>query len=246
MKAIQVLQNLKTINNMYAKQANEIVLKYLTPTFIENAYTYKKNKWGGFVKKISGGHDHVYLTNYNYFPLQIPAYSIRKRFDIVEEIYDELALKFNLNRTVSEINETFCFSYESLNALHTSSYLSGGETATKILDNADQIKKFLLEIGFPMLDKYSTLNAIDAEINGNDFWHTDWMHKFALGGAFHFKRLIIAKLCNNPKFDELCEFHLTEHEEIKKKYLNNVPMLVDGKNVYQYLIDGLLKEAKII
>lgn len=140
-------------------------------------------------------------------------------------------------------NGTFYFSYESLNNLGSIGYLKGGETEQEILGDAKKIEEFMLEVGFPMLEKYD-LKTIDAEINGENFWETDWQGKFSLGGgSFDYKRLIIAKLCGNPRFYQLYQFHLNKYEESKKKYPDEEETLVDGHTTYQYLVEVLLKDV---
>jgi len=228
---------------MKSIEAWDIVVNELKFIFLDRGYQYKKIKWHGFVKQLDTGFDNFILVFYNYYPLHIPSYSIHKRFNAVEIIHDRLIEKFNLNQLIKDTNETFWFSYESLNSKASSSYLPAVETKIGMLDNARQINIFMLETGFPMLEKYQNIEAIDAEINGENFWPTDWLYKFSLGGGFHFKRLIIAKLCNNPRFPILYAFHLAEHEEIKKKFPDQKPTLIDGKTSIEYLVEVLLKDC---
>lgn len=231
---------------MNQKEATEIVVNYLTPLFSEKGYLFKKSKWKGFVKQYDGGFDYVNIHFYNYWPIQQPGYGIARRFDLVEQVYNNLVDVYGLNKVGdSKTNETFYFSYESLNDLGSIGYLKGGETEQEMLSDAKKIEDFMLDVGFPMLEKYD-LKTIDAEINGDDFWETDWMHKFTLGGGFHFKRMIIAKLCGNKNFNKLFEFHQAEHEEIRKKNPDQEPKKIDGKRSMEYLVEVLLKDVKAI
>ena len=229
---------------MTQKEAEQIVVDYLSPIFIERKFKYNKSKWHGFVKLYDSGFEQLLLSFNNHWPRQQPEYTICKRFNLVEDIYSILSDKFNFSETISYLNKTFWFNYGSLN-FKGNSYLPPVETEEEMMGHAQKIKEFMIETGFPMLEKYSTLQAIDAEINGDDFWPTDWQHKFALGGGFPYKRLIIAKLCDNPRYDTLYTFHVNELEEIRKKYTNPRPLpLVDGKTAYQYLVEKLLKDVK--
>jgi len=226
---------------MQKKEAEKIILDYVRLIFIERGYLYKK-KYGGFVKLSNEGYNSITIGMFSYFPLQAPTYAIAKRYNIVENIYKKLSDKFHFTETITPIDFSFWFSEDTLQGKMRSAYLPAVETEAEMVDSAKHIKEFMIKIGFPMLDKYSNLPAIDTEINGNDFWQTDWMHKFALGGGFHFKRLIIAKLCNNPRFDILYAFHLAEHEEVKKKFPDQKPTLIDGKTSMEYLVEVLLKD----
>jgi len=222
---------------MKSTEAWDIVIKELSPIFLEKGFKLKKGKWSGFIKSLDNGFDLFVLGFLNYYPLQVPNYTIQKRFDTVESIHAILVKKFNLHPSAKDTDCTFWFSYESLNGLHTNGYLPPVETAEGMQDNARKIKEFMLETGFPTLGKYHNIEAIDAEINGNDFWHTDWMHKFALGGGFAYKRTIIAYLNKNKNIIEIKQHHLRYWQDNLIQY----PDCANLIDAYNYLTNILLE-----
>lgn len=228
---------------MNQKEATEIIVNYLSPIFLERGYKYKKSRWFGFVKQYKNGFEHFMLSFANYWPMQQPEFLVSKRLNVIEDIYVSLVDLFDLGMPDDRATVgTFYFDYESLHFAHTNSFLKGGETEQDMLRDAKKIEEFMLEVGFPMLAKYD-LKTIDAEINGDDFWETDWQKKFSLGGGFDYKRLIIAKLCNNQRFEKLYQFQLNDY----KKSFSNYPegeTLFQGYNIYEYLVEVLLKDVK--
>ena len=58
--------------------------------------------------------------------------------------------------------------------------------------------------GFKELEKYRDLREIDRLINNfHDFWETDWDKPYGLGGDFDLKRIIIARLAGNKRWEEV-------------------------------------------
>ena len=98
---------------------------------------------------------------------------------------------------------TMASGYENIHKIKTGTYLPQMQTEADVKLSVDMIIDFLTKDGFPLLDKSNDLREIDKAINGDDFWITDSNMPFNLGGNFYVKRLIIAKLAGNPKYDEV-------------------------------------------
>jgi len=135
---------------MNQNEATEIIITYLSPIFLERGYKYKKSRWFGFVKQYENGFEHFMLSFANYWPIQQPEFLVKKRFNSVEDIYEQLVDLFGLSRPADRVtNDNFWFNYESLHFAHTNSFLKGGETEEDMLVDAKKIEEFMLEVGFP-------------------------------------------------------------------------------------------------
>ena len=88
---------------------------------------------------------------------------------------------------------------------HIDTYLPECSNEKDIVRSVKEIIDFTTTHALPLLEKTNDVKFLDAEINGSEFWESDWQKKFNLGGNFDIKRLIIAKLVGNPNFDEIVD-----------------------------------------
>jgi hypothetical protein len=89
-------------------------------------------------------------------------------------------------------------------------------------DVCERIIKRSEEVIFPLLSRFEDLREIDKVINNlDDFWDWDVGKPFRLGGNFNSKRMIIAKLSGNPRYEEVVEKYFNELD--KKRAKENMP-----------------------
>lgn len=80
----------------------------------------------------------------------------------------------------------------------------------------------------PLLDKFNDIREVDAIIDGNEPWCTDWQMPYSFGAQFYEKRLVIAKLAGNPRFEELVDFTYTTIERLSAE--SGSPFTYDRNN----------------
>jgi hypothetical protein len=97
-------------------------------------------------------------------------------------------------------------------------------------DVCERIIKRSEEVVFPLLSRFEDLREIDKVINNlDDFWDWDVGKPFSLGGNFDVKRVIIAKLSGNPRYEEVVDmaFKMVEFRSNRDGY----PFVYDRKDL---------------
>jgi len=207
---------LQKFTSMNKKEAKEYTLKYMEPYYKKLGFSLIKEQSSTviFRKKNHLGYDGFASGTLNYSPVQIIRYSVYKRIDIIEEITAQIGAKFELNPPVNKESLSLAFGYETLNKMNRSFYLPECTTEGDIEKSVNMIIEFMEKTAISLLDRFNDLRELDKEINGENFWETDWQNIFNLGGNFYIKRLIIAKLSGSPTYDETVEKVLAFFEKL--------------------------------
>ena len=194
---------------MNKREAKEFIQKYLTDFLEKHGFTEKKRRDNEvtFRRKTKDGFDGIGLGTVSYTPVQIIQYSVYKQIDSVENIMADIGNKLGDRKSFPDMKElyTVAFGYEGYHGMVTKSrYLPEMQNEAEAKVAVDMIIDFMQKDAIPQLDKFNDLREIDKIINGDDFWITDWQKPFNLGGGnFCAKRLVVAKLAGNPKYDEV-------------------------------------------
>ena len=177
------------------------VKKFIEERLIEkiSSYGFKLKKSDGyfFVRKTKFGSQIIGGGVRNYDPEFHTSCSVGIRFDEVEEIY---SLIIGTSPRIALQSLTLGKAYsEYLNVNNFSFTIIKEEDVNKWVD---EIVLFLDQFGFEFFDKYYSLADLDILFN-NDIKHQ-------MAGGFRYDELnracrgiIIAKLVNNPSYDEI-------------------------------------------
>lgn len=197
-------------------QAKELTIKYLDDFFSSNSFKLKKGSSSSFeyIKKHKAGFDSVAIGYLESFPGSQMQFTVIKRIDEVEKIKYEILAKVEPERKVDKTSSSLVFSIRTLEGLVHGRYMPEMLNEADVATSCEIVKDFMLKTGFPMLERFNDIKELDKEINGENFWTTDWQMPFNLGGDFDIKRVIIAWLANNPKFENIVQYHLKKFEEL--------------------------------
>lgn len=226
---------------MKKTETKKILFNQLKPFFVNNGYRLVKSKFSGFIKELDNGIDWVYFDSYDFNPCQKIHYSIMKRIDEVDEIWQEVDKKyFNVERLNIEFSYCLKFSYEMINNLNHTGYLPEINHEEDVETNVNIIIEFMNSTAFSLLKRFDDIREIDKEINGDIFWETDWRKPYQIG-SFAFHRLIIAYLSGNKNFEKLYDYH----NGLFNYNNQDFPVkIIDGKNSIEYLKSILEKSSK--
>ncbi|TXJ25451.1 MAG: hypothetical protein E6Q24_14300 [Chitinophagaceae bacterium] len=227
---------------MNTKEAKELMLKYLIPQI--ERYGFKPPGKGSefeIKRKVKSGEDVIVggFTDYN--PIQKIIFSFSKRHKSIIDILKVLEVKgVKLSPPISKHTGTIGSSYRLLHDLNTSEYLPEMQTEADVEKCVNLMLEFLEGTAFPLLDKFEDLREIDKIINGNEPWITDVGQSYTFGAYFNFSRLIIAKLCGNPRYDALIELTYSKLERISAESGNSF----HGRDDLSKPIPALIKILK--
>ncbi len=222
---------------MFADEAMDIILPELKPFF--EAAGYKQRGKDAFIRSYEGGWDSFTFWMKDFYPSQYCSYRVNKRLECVEHIIGMLAEKYDMRMKISKANWTLYFSAVTLSGSRLETDLPRMTKMEDALFTAELIKEFMTNTGFPFLLKMQDVRAFDKIINVEDDWETDFMKPFGMGGAFVFKKLIIARLSGNPRYEEMMSHYHTVYENEIRESPEEEGEFVDGKHVLQYLEEVL-------
>ena len=189
---------LKNVGYKKSKVAADIIAKYESHT-TEHNYNFSCH-----VNKYD-----VYRFIYGF------SFGINKVIDILKIIDQNVPLQ----KTIYEINNSLMsispgLLLNPLNIYPAYKYFS---TEDELLNILKDVKSFYNEKFIPFFNLYSNVENIDNEFNRfENFYSTSW-GKFPSLPFFHVTRLIVARLANNPHYDEVVERNFEALEEIWKK-----------------------------
>lgn len=193
---------------MNKQEAKEFVIKHINSFFEIHDFKLQKKADSSVIyqRKTNFGIDGFASGTVDYNPVQKIRYSFYKRINSIEEITNIVNQRIKLSPPIDKNTISFAFGYGGLVlGKHVDTYLPECSNEEDIIKSVSEIIDFTNTHAFPLLEKSNDIKFLDAEINDNDFWETDWQQKFNLGGNFDIKRLIIAKLAGNPNFDEIID-----------------------------------------
>lgn len=186
-------------------QAKELTTKYLSKYLEDNQFVLKKTKSTNiqYIRQTKTGFDALYLSFLDSFPGQKIDYLLVKRVEVLEKIVDKILAVIEPKRIIDKKSTTFATNYGMINNLRNNTYMPEMINELDVENSCNQLRFFLENTGFVYLDKLEDITKFDNEINGNIFWTTDWGTPFDLRNNFDIKRVIIAYLAKNPKFNEV-------------------------------------------
>lgn len=226
---------------MKKTETKKILFSQLKPFFASKGFKLVIPKFSGFVKQFEGGMDWVYFDTNDYNPCQNVYYSVMKRINSIDDIWQEIDKKyFNTERLNIEFASTLNFSYETINGLNQSRYLPDILLETDIKINTELILQFMNSNAIPLLERFNNIREIDTEINGEVFWESDWRKPYQIG-SFAFHRLIVAYLSGNKNFEKLYNYHVGLFDYNNKDFPVKI---INGKNSIEYLKHVLEKSGK--
>jgi hypothetical protein len=188
------------------------VEKYLNKFMLTNGFVEKKNKNTdiSYYKESFFGTASLNLGFLNSFPgTQIEYYYFLK-ISLVEDLVSKILIEIDPNCKKGTVLYTIGFNQASIDKIYTNSFMPEMVKEEDVEKSCNLIKHFFTNYGFPIEEKLSNINELDKEINGNYYWESDWRMPFTMGNDFPIKRLVIAKLAQNPNFEKLITFHLDD------------------------------------
>ncbi len=231
---------------MNKTEARQLMMKYLIPQI--EKYGFKERGRGTefeIVRKVKSGEDVIMggFTDYN--PQQEIIYGTGKRdrriIDILLKLQDSGAI---MSLPVNKKTYSISVTYSLLNKIYTGSYMPRMETEQDVEKCVNIMVDFLINTAFPILENFEDLREIDKMINGDEPWTTDWRMPHTLGGYFYENRLIIAKLVNNPRYEDLIDFNYKTLERLSAE--NGSPFTYDRNDLSKPLpaLIKLLEDVK--
>ncbi|CAN1537964.1 hypothetical protein MCERE19_01628 [Spirosomataceae bacterium] len=193
------------------------VEKYLNPFMQENDFKLKKTRNSDldYFKKTDYGYSQLNLGFLNSWPGTQISYGFYIRFNQIEEICQNILTQLNTEYKINNLSHSIATSQGSFDKIHSNSFMPEMVTEEDVKQSCDLVINFLEKTGFPLAQRFSDIKELDKEINGDNFWKSDWQMPFTLGGDFNIKRLIIAKLANEGNFEKMFQFHVDELNKIR-------------------------------
>ncbi len=132
----------------------------------------------------------------------------------------------------------------SFDKIHSNSFMPEMVTEEDVKKSCDLVIDFLQNIGFPLAQRFSDIKELDKEINGENFWESDWQMPFTLGNYFPQKRMVIARLANQGNFDKVIQ---KSYAKIDKWLTENNQPPIDRTDITKGTpyIEHYLKNLKI-
>ena len=138
----------------------------------------------------------------------------------------------NLNKETTSLNY---FGIERNRLEIKLSEVSDLDKEEGVITSSEIILDFMEHQAMPVYNLFEDLREIDKRINGEgeNYWDNDWKKEFTLAHYFDIRRLIIAKLVGNVRFDEIVDRSIkyieTETEKnTGKPYVYDRSDLSDG------------------
>jgi hypothetical protein len=193
-------------------QAKELTIKYLNDFMESNGFVLKKNKNTNiqYIRKNKNGFETLYLSFLDSFPGKEINYMLEKRIDKVEIILDDILKTLEPNRKRGKNDTTFATNYAKVKGIKHNRYMPEMVNELDVKNSCGLLIQFLENIGLLYLDRFDDIKELDKEINGVNYWKDDDLKPFDTRGDFTIKRIIIAKLTNNPLFEDLIKYHLEQ------------------------------------
>jgi hypothetical protein len=216
-----------------ADQIKEEIAKQLKNVFWKDGFVYKKTM--NEFKSQKG--DYAYIFNIDqvawshHYSLDVRLYISQKQIEnILERIIGKLRHHLTLGRGIDRI-------YKSPDGRK----VINGNLSIRLIQNEDieaaveTLEKYYNDIAMPYFERYTTLKAIDDIINSPPF---DCCPAH-VGGNFDnrcMKGLIVAKLVNNPSYEELVRIY-----DDKIKGTMNTQSIENYYKVRDYLMYNSIK-----
>ncbi len=201
------------------RQVEDLFIKTIRVGFEKRGYKYFKSKHS-FESPHIDGYKFIGIGFYNYFPIYELSLIFGVRINIVENIY-HTAFPEKISDGEKKNTITFTTSYGRLHNIPNYSYerIRSKEDIETI---ALKVTDFFNKEGFKYLDDYSDIKKMNEAMNSNPSMRS--IHISDMYGQLNYKAVIVAKLANNPRYNELVEFYrqefypLRDAEQLREKY----------------------------
>lgn len=194
------------------KEVKELIASGLQNKLSSDGFIYKKG--GNQFEKINGDYTLIFnllVTAWSdHFSIDVRLYVSQKE---IESIYEDIvgkSHKLTLGNTIDRINAS-PNGREVVNGNLTINLYFNEDIDAAI----DSLESYYVQIAKPYFDKYQNLKAIDDIINNPPFNHCP----ADIGGRFDnrcMKGLIVARLINNPNFEQL----VATYDEVIKETMD--------------------------
>jgi hypothetical protein len=157
-------------------QAKELTIKYLEDFFIDKGYKLKKGGSSSFqyIKKKMLGFDMIAIGYLESFPGSKISYAVIKRINEIENIKDEIYKVLEPSKKSDNQSSSIAFSQTTVQGKFSNNFMPEMLNVADVSASCEIIKEFMLNTGFAMLDRFNDIKKLDEEINGENFWTTDW------------------------------------------------------------------------
>lgn len=193
-------------------QAKEFTIKYLNDFMESKNFLLKKTQNTNiqYTRKTKNGFDALYISFLDSFPGKEINYMLFKRINKVELILDDILKAVEPNRKRDKNEITIATNYAMTNGLKHNRYMPKMVNELDVNNSCDLLIQYLSNTEMTLIERFEDIEELDKEINGDNFWEDDSFKPFDTRGDFYFKRIIIAKLTNNPLFEDLAKLHLEQ------------------------------------
>lgn len=214
-------------------QSKVFAYEYLNDFFETNDYKIKKSKNSDleYIQITQTGRIQFILGFLNSIPGTRINYALYYRNNFIENFLDSILIQINKDYKVDENTHTIGLDYSTYYNISTNNYMPEMVSEADVKKCCDLVIDFMSKIAFPLLQKFEDIKELDREINGEDFWKTDWQMPFSLGLDFPIKRIIIAKIAQNENLNKLINFHIENYNKYieKGEYVENT---IKAKNKF--------------
>ncbi len=204
------------MNNSKAKECKEILLKYLSKCFKEKGFELRKPSKDHiyYVRKTAVGEDGYYCSvikpRLNEDRLLISDFYF-KRIQKLEQILFKIQKSIGASSPLEKTAYSLTFSQASIN--NASLPFPDFPTENDLKICAQNIKIFTEEIAEALLHKLDDFKELDKEINVGPYYTAGPDMKYQMHGDWHIRQLIIARLANNPNFDQIIHAHKNNYQK---------------------------------
>lgn len=222
---------------MTQQEAKTLFIKHAAETIESWGFKEKKIRRAEaiYIKTKENGVEEFGVSTRNYMPMVQYAIGATKRLNLIENILSEINIKYALNLDLNK--ETFtiaCFK----NKRELDLALPDVIDEEGVIESSKILLDYIGNTVIPMFNLFDDIREIDKQINGEgeNYWESDSKSSlpFSLGHDFFPRRLIIAWLCNNPRFDLLAENSFLYIEQSMEKHTGK-PYHCDRSNLRDLL-----------
>jgi hypothetical protein len=156
-----------------------------------------------------------YTEKYDVFRLVYGfSFGIKRIVEILKEIDAHVMLsrrKYAIKNSITAVSPGLL-----LDPLHITRAYNTFNTEEELLARLKEIEQFYEQTFKPFCKRFSDINELNSLINSyDDFWKDSW-GKHTPIAFFHVTRLIIARMANDPNFEEIVERNFQALEELWK------------------------------
>lgn len=213
----------KTQSKMWIDQS-------LTLFMIENDFKLKKTRNSdlNYFKKTDYGFNELNLGFLNSWPGTQVAYGFYIRYDRIEDICQNILTQLNPGHIIKKDSHSIGTSQGSFDGKFTYSFMPEMVNEEDVRKSCDLVINFLEKTGFPLAERFKDIKELDKEINGENFWESDWQMPFTLGNDFPQKRMVIARLADQGNFDKVMQ---KSYEWMDNWCIENNQPLIDRTDI---------------